>query len=81
MAKRFNELYKPTTEIKSDGRETAKARLSPQAKGEKLKKDKFIKIRVTEEERERWNEYAKTQNRTLTNIIRQLLNDHINGNS
>lgn len=79
MAKKFNELLKEQqqTLFKTDGIETAKARLSKQTLGKKETKTTFIKMRTTEEERARWNEYAKSQNRTLTDIIREMLNERI----
>lgn len=80
MAKKnFNELLqqKREAENKIDVKETAKGMLSKATTGEKITKNVFIKMRATEEERERWNEYAKSQNRTLTDIIREMLNERI----
>lgn len=80
MAKKdFNKALKEQQQqlFKTDGIETAKARLSKRTLGKRETKDTFIKMRATSEERERWNEYAKSQNRTLTDIIREMLNDRI----
>lgn len=79
MAKKnFNELLQQTREEESkiDVTESAKELLSKATTGEKTK-DKFIKIRVTEEERSRWNEYAKKHYRTLSDLIREMLEERI----
>lgn len=74
--KNIAERYQQTTPAKNVDK-VAKDMLSKQTKGEKVIKDKFIRMRVTEEEHARWNEYAKSQHRTLTDIIREMMNERI----
>lgn len=84
MAKKnFKDLYRPNTEIKTDGTETAKARLSPQAKGEHKDgyKDVVIRLRITAEEKDRWQQKAKEQNnKPLSAFIRDSVEQQIKAN-
>lgn len=81
MAKKnFKDLYTPNTEIKNDGRDTTMARLSPQTRGEHKDgyKDVVIRLRITAEEKDRWQQKAKEQNnKPLSAFIRDIVEQHI----
>lgn len=90
MAKKFNELYKEqeNRKPKTDGIETAKARLSPQTKGEKRKytklqnkenKTKIVTVLLTETEYNDLIEMCEKLNKkSISECIRGMIHDSLN---
>ncbi len=67
---------------KTDGRQTAKNRLSKQTTGEHKEgyKETTIKLRITAEEKARWQQKAKEQsNKPLSAFIREVMNNYLEG--
>lgn len=51
--------------------------LEPVEKVKREKRDKWVNIKVTEKERAEWQAFAKSKNKNLSDVLRQLIADEM----